>query len=249
MNSVALICTAHDPTGKNVELLKATSKILNKVYSKLFVTVSDETDKALIDELKKSNFEIRIIPKKGAAYARREVVKLGLSSNNKFFHYCDFDRLLTWVSKYSEELEKMVFEMNEKECSSYDYLILGRTERAFNTHPTEWVETEKITNKIFSIELGKDADVTAGSCGFSRICAEYIREYSKDKMTDAEWPMIIHRIAKLRVDYKAVEGLEYHEKVNGYSKQVEDSEKWFGRVRLCYIISESAINTGKNEKK
>lgn len=68
---------------------------------------------------------------------------------------------------------------------------------------------------------------------------------SKDKMTDAEWQMIVHRIGKMKVDYKAVEGLEYIEDVNGYRKQRDESEKWFGRVKLCYIISESAINTGK----
>lgn len=38
------------------------------------------------------------------------------------------------------------------------------------------------------------------------------------------------------------------EEVNGYTTQINDSEKWFGRVRLCYSISESAINTGKEPK-
>jgi len=46
----------------------------------------------------------------------------------------------------------------------------------------------------------------------------------------------------------AVDGLEYREDVNGYSRTINDSSKWFGRVRLCYIISESAINTGKETK-
>jgi hypothetical protein len=98
------------------------------------------------------------------------------------------------------------------------------------------------------LELGQEADVTAGSSGFSRQSAQLISDNSKDKMTDAEWPMIVYRIGKMKVGYKAVEGLEYREYVNGYTRQVDDSEKWFGRVRLCYIISESAINTGKEPK-
>ncbi|MFD2042953.1 hypothetical protein ACFSTA_01375 [Ornithinibacillus salinisoli] len=86
------------------------------------------------------------------------------------------------------------------EISKYDYLILGRTQRAFQTHPVEWVETEKITNKICSLELNREVDITAGSCSFSRVAAEYISSYSQEKMTDAEWGMIIYRIAGLKVD-------------------------------------------------
>jgi hypothetical protein len=79
----------------------------------------------------------------------------------------------------------------------------------------------------------------------ARQSAQLILENSKDRMTDAECPMIVHRIGKLKVGYKAVEGLEYREDVNGYTRQINESEKWFGRVKLCYIISESAMNTGK----
>jgi hypothetical protein len=240
MIKVGLICVTHDPAGKNIRLVKKLGSFLNEIYNSMFITVSEETNKDLIDELEKNSFKIKIIPKKGAAHARREVLKFGLTDSTDHFHYCDFDRLLTWADRHRNELKSIV-----DEITSQDYLILGRTERAFITHPIEWIETEKITNKIFSLELGQEADVTAGSCGFSRQSAQLISDNSKDKMTDAEWPMIVHRIGKMKVGYKAVEGLEYREEVNGYTRQVNDSEKWFGRVRLCYIISESAINTGK----
>lgn len=96
--------------------------------------------------------------------------------------------------------------------------------------------------------MGQETDITAGSCGFSRQSAQLILDNSKDKMTDSEWAMIVHRIGKMKVGYKAVEGLEYREEVNGYAREINGSEKWFGRVKLCYIISESAINTGKEPK-
>lgn len=243
MINIGLICVTHDPIGKNINLIKKHSPLLNKIYKDLFITVSEETNKDLIDELEKSRFNVEIIPKKGAAHARREVLKFGLTGCNQYFHYCDFDRLLTWADKYGDELKNTV-----NEIPNYDYLIFGRTERALNTHPIEWILTEKITNKIFSLELGQEADVTAGSCGFSRQSGKLILDNSKDKMTDAEWPMIIHRIGKMKVGYRSVEGLEYREDVNGYTRQIDDSEKWFGRVKLCYLISESAINTGKESK-
>lgn len=243
MNNVGLICVTHDPAGKNINLVNKLGPFLNEIYHDMYITVSEETNKVLTDELEKNGFNIKVIPKKGAAHARREVLKFGLTGSNHYFHYCDFDRLLTWADRYGNELKSIV-----DEILGHDYLILGRTERAFNTHPIEWVETEKITNKVFSLELGQEADVTAGSCGFSRQSAQLISDNSKDKMTYAEWPMIVYRIGKMKVDYRAVEGLEYREEVNGYIRQISDSEKWLGRIRLCYIISESAINTGKEPK-
>lgn len=242
MKNVALICVTHDPNDKNLELFRRVKDRFNEIYTDLYITVSEETNNRLCDELLNSGFKVKKIPKKGAAQARREVVKFGLGGSNEYYHYCDFDRILTWIEKYPNELSSIV-----KEISKWDYTILGRTERAFNTHPIEWIQTEKVTNKIFSLELGQEADVTAGSCSFSRISGEYINTYSKDKMTDAEWPMIIHRIARLKIGYKAVEGLEYDEDTNGNSRKISESEKWFSRVRLCYIISESAMKTGKEK--
>jgi hypothetical protein len=240
MENVALITVTHDPQGKNIELYESLKDRLKSIYSELYITISEFTHEDYKEKMQSGGFNIKVIPKNGAADARRKALEFGLSKGAEFYHYCDFDRLLTWVGKYPSELEDIV-----QEIPKHDYLILGRTERAFNTHPIEWIETERISNRICSLELGQEVDITAGSCGFSKVCGEYINKYSKDKMTDSEWPMIIHRIAKLNVDYTAVEGLEYREEVNGYSRIITDTDKWFARIRLAYVISESAVNTGK----
>jgi hypothetical protein len=240
MSQVALLTVAHDPKGKNIELFKQLQMDIERIYGELYITISDESSIEFVKEMERSQFKVKIIPKKGAAHARREVVKIGLLGQSQHFHYCDFDRLLTWGKNYLEELKNMVSFM-----PNHDYLILGRTERALNTHPLEWIETEKITNKICSLELDKEVDITAGSCSFSRKCAIYINNYSKEKMTDAEWVMIIHRIAKLNVAYAQVEGLEYQEDTNGITRIISDSEKWLGRLQLSLIISETALKIGK----
>lgn len=64
-------------------------------------------------------------------------------------------------------------------------------------------------------------------------------------MTDAEWAIIVHRIVKRQVDYRAVEGLEFEEEINGLNRIISDSDKWFSRLRLGYIISETAMKVGK----
>jgi hypothetical protein len=240
MGKVALITVTHDPQGKNIELYERLKDKLKSIYSELYITISEFTHEDYIEKLQSCGFNIKVIPKSGAADARRKALEFGLNGESKFYHYCDFDRLLTWAGKYPNELKDIV-----KKIYKHDYLILGRSQRAFNTHPIEWIETEKISNRICSLELGQEVDITAGSCGFSKVCGEYINKYSKDKMTDSEWPMIIHRIAKLKVDYRSAEGLEYHDEINGYSRIITDTDKWFARLRLAYIISESAINTGK----
>ncbi|TKC19023.1 hypothetical protein [Robertmurraya kyonggiensis] len=239
MSKVALIVVTHDPNGKNIELFNELRVHIESNYSELFITISEESSTDIIETIKDSKFNIKIIPKNGAGAARREVVKFGLSGQSDYFHYCDFDRLLTWCKYYPNELKTIV-----SDIPKYDYLILGRTERAMNTHPIEWVETEKITNKICSIELGNVVDITAGSCSFSRKSAELINKFSKEKMTDAEWAMIAKRIGGYQVHYLPVEGLEYHEETNGLTRKISDSEKWFSRLRLSLIISESAIKTG-----
>ncbi|WML48804.1 hypothetical protein RCG23_01325 [Neobacillus sp. PS3-34] len=240
MSEIALLTVTHDPQGRNIKLFNKLQKDFDDIYSELFITISEESSIELIKEMERSKFNVKIIPKKGVAQARREVLNLGFLGKSQYYHYCDFDRLLTWGKNHLEELKKLVANIR-----NYDYLILGRTERAMNTHPLEWIETEKITNKICSFELGKEVDITAGSCSFSRESAEFLVRYSKEKMTDAEWAMIVHRIAKLDVGYIPVEGLEYQEETNGISRITSDSEKWLGRLQLSLIISESAMKIGK----
>ena len=242
MNNIGLICVTHDPEGTNIEFIRKHSQMLKELYKDIYIAVSDESDRQVLNELSNNNYHIKSIPKKGAAVARREALKFALSGTNNHYHYCDFDRLLTWIDKNANELRETL-----KYIPKYEYLILGRTERALNTHPIEWIETEKISNRIFSLELGQEVDVTAGSCGFSRENAQLILKYSKDKMTDSEWPMIVKRIGKKEIEYKAVEGLEYREELNRSTRQLGASDDWFSRLRLCYIISESAMKTGKSE--
>ncbi|MUK88889.1 hypothetical protein GMD78_10840 [Ornithinibacillus sp. L9] len=240
MTNVSLLTVTHDPKGKSISLIKSVQHVLESIYSGLYITVSEESSTELITLLRNSTLHVKIIPKKGAAHARREAVKFGLSSNSGYFHYADFDRILAWASYHEQELKQVVAEI-----SNQDYLIIGRTERAFQTHPVEWVETEKITNKICSLELNQEVDITAGSCAFSKEAANYIDLYSKEKMTDAEWAMIVHRIAGLNVATCKVNGLEYREEVNGVNYSTSTAETWLSRLKLSMIISETACRVGK----
>lgn len=241
MAKPALVTVIHDPKGKTIELFRKRKNQIELLYPECFITISHQTSQELKELLGESGFFTKFIPKLGAAHARREAIKWGLTGSSQHFHYCDFDRLLTWADRHYDELKDQ-----SKTRHSSDYLILGRTERAFQTHPFAWKETEKLTNQIFSMEFGKRVDITTGSCLFSRASAQCIIQHSSAKVTDTEWPMIIHRMAKGKVGYREVEGLEYHEEVNGVNRVLSDSEEWLGRLKLSLLLSEIAVKTGKN---
>lgn len=55
MVNIGLITVTHDPSGENINFIKRHHGLLNEIYKDLFITVSEETDKSIIDELKKTN--------------------------------------------------------------------------------------------------------------------------------------------------------------------------------------------------
>ncbi len=208
----------------------------------MYVAVSEETAPAVTRELQQAGFATQIVPKTGAANARRDALRLASTTPFEYFHYCDLDRILTWALHYPDELRHI-----PDKIMHHDYTILGRTARAFHTHPESWMRTEAITNHICSLELGFEVDITAGSSGFSRRALHLILEHSVSPMTDAEWAMIVRRIGNGSVGYHAVDGLEYVADINGRPSTTQlDANGWLTRLRLSYLISESAIFTGQD---
>jgi hypothetical protein len=59
--------------------------------------------------------------------------------------YCDFDRALHWIKTYPEELTQIV-----ESPPDNDYVLIGRTKRAFQTHPKTQTMTEGIGNTLAS---------------------------------------------------------------------------------------------------
>ncbi|QSO52499.1 hypothetical protein JZ785_00615 [Alicyclobacillus curvatus] len=236
MGQVCLLCVVHDPNGRYIDIVQQAAEVLNAVYPDRYVAISDQTTERTVCALRDTGWTVQIVPKAGAANARRDVLQMGQQTNHFRFHYCDLDRILTWVLNHPDELAAV-----KTAIVDYDFIIFGRTQRAFATHPPSWQATEAITNHICSAELGQLVDVTAGSCGMTRPALESILHHSQAKVTDAEWPMIVHRIVAGSVGYRAVEGLEYLEDINGSMADEQDAKSWCTRLRLSYLISESVL--------
>lgn len=235
---LAFLGTVHDPEGKNINLFMECNKYLNKIYDYIFLTISDKTSKEYIKLIKEANYNIKIIPKKGAANARREVVKFGVNNEEvDYYHYCDFDRVLVWIKNNLDELRSL-----KRYIADCEFLIIGRTEKAFLSHPIAWRETERLTNKVFSEYVGRSVDITGGSCAFSKKVAKLIHKYSKEKVTDGEWPIIAYKF-NMKLDYIEVNGLEYLEDNNRANINLSTAEVLIVRIGLCNKIAQSIKDT------
>lgn len=62
MNNIGLISVTHDPSGNNINLVKKLGASLNEIYKDMFITVSEDTNKDLVNEIKKNGFNIKVIP-------------------------------------------------------------------------------------------------------------------------------------------------------------------------------------------
>jgi hypothetical protein len=139
---------------------------------------------------------------------RHTAVAAALETPASHIHYCDLDRLLHWVEVYPAELSRTL----EAIRRTPGCVVLGRTERAWATHPRAMFETESIFNLVFSRLAGMGMDFGAGSKGFSRSAAAYALEHNPPPATsfavDAGWPLILQR-AGFPLEYLPVEGLEW----------------------------------------
>lgn len=245
MGSIALLAPIHDPKGRLLERIGSKLKEIHALFDRVYLTISEgtaETIKQEIDSFQFANNHTVIIPKNGAADARRRVLKEALNDMKKVDHYlyCDFDRLLTWLEHYPEELAEIV------KTKRADYLVIGRTEQAFNSHPYEWQVTERLTNEVAAVYFERNVlDITAGSCLFSREAGEYIAEHSTAKMTDSEWPKLVSELKDTELNYLPVDGLLYNEELNSQNIRADRGKNLSDRIRLCHVICESLYGSWK----
>jgi hypothetical protein len=145
------------------------------------------------------------------------------------------------------------------EIPSYDLLVLGRTERAWATHPPYQAETEPLFNKAFALVSGRPWDIGAGSRGLSRRAAEMLLETSQEPTigVDAEWPLLLLNRHGVRVGYRTCEGLEF-ETADRFGAEIEaagsyaaweaqmsaDPGRWVFRLRVALLIAEAAVRCG-----
>ena len=257
---VTLVATVHQPTDALSELTRATLPQLQTLYGALVFLCSQTTSAEILALLRASVATVhherqQPMNLSGIGRVRRHALRLSLATGCDHLHLCDFDRVLHWAAHYPDELRQVVGEI-----ANYDLLILGRTERAFATHPPYQVETERLANLVFSRVYGQERDITSGSRGLSQRAAELLLIHSREEGVgvDAEWPLIVSRFPELRLGYILCEGLEFetadrHQieiaQAGGLERWLEAQsarpELWVHRLRVACEIAEAALRAAE----
>lgn len=215
-----LLTTVHDPHGKMIDATQNELLDIAELYSGMVVEMTDTTDPRLY-QLLSNVAHIHTNPAGDIARARRQLVKNGLLLHPAaYFHFADYDRLLHWWLYHKGELIRVVATLPD-----YDFVVIGRTERAFQTHPLIQRETERLINRLFAHTFGQDIpkgcealiDVLTASRGISNKAAQTINAFScavGPAGVDVEWPIL----AGGPVAYIPVEGMEYESDTFGIGR-------------------------------
>jgi hypothetical protein len=203
------VATLHDPRGASLPLIDAAVAALT-AYPLVVVAATTATDAAVNARL--AALGAHVVPGGQAGEGRRAALRAAGSEPAASFS-CDFDRWLHWARCWPEELAALperVWRLASRQARPW-YVCLGRTARAFRTHPAAQRFPETATNRALSAAAGRSLDAVAGAAWLFPEAVPLILAESTEPTaaTDLEWPGIILRHAPDRLRGLRCEGLEW----------------------------------------
>ena len=209
MAQTTLLATVHDPSGRMVAALDERGARL-RGYARVHVTVTSGTDERVRGRLVAWGASIVSGAPDGVGGSMRALLRAASAERAPSSFYCDFDRWLHWAGAFPQELDAFPDTVAARFPDAW-YVCVGRTARAFGTHPEVQRIAEAATNRALALAAGRRLDATGGSCWVSRAGAALILERSCEptKATDLEWPALILAGDPARLAGSSVEGLEF----------------------------------------
>jgi hypothetical protein len=242
----AFISTVHDPNAALLQPLLERGEALSS-YPATYVSATDRTAPATVEALRRFGVRVEIRPTGEAGTGRRRSLINAALDGHPAYLYCDLDRWLHWVDRFPEELAGMPERVAQEAACAW-YVCLGRTERAFATHPEVQQAAERATSRALELVIGCPIDATAGGCWLTPEAAGLVLAGSTETSmgTDLEWPALVWRRAPERLDMIRVEGLEFESaafaeeaiaaagSVDAWTKQVyQQPSMWQARLQLA----------------
>jgi hypothetical protein len=207
---VFLAATLHDPDGRYLEHLRRTSAHLES-YLGVVVAFTRGTSPAVIGHLQAAGARTLEVDSGQIGTARRAALHAArAASESSPILSCDFDRWLHWASTYPDELRALP-RLATAQRPDRTYVCIGRTRRAFTTHPQAQQWPEAATNHALSLVAGHAVDAVAGGTWLSPNGAEIVLRDSIEMTaaTDLEWPALVLKCDPDGVGAIFVEGLEF----------------------------------------
>lgn len=239
-----LAATIHDPDGRLRRALEERGGHLAQ-YAGVAVAVTPETDGRLADRLRERGATV-VAGSEAIGTSRRAALRAAAVIGGDVL-YCDFDRWLHWAGRFPDELAAVPGRLERRRPRPW-YACLGRTARAFASHPPVQQAAERATNRALSFYAGRRLDAVAGACWLSPAGVEVILRGSIEatNATDLEWPALILRAEPARLAALACEGLEFEtatfagdeiEAAGGEAawlrRRYDRPEVWRDRLRLA----------------
>jgi hypothetical protein len=205
----ALAATLHDPAGRLLQALEDRAWAL-AWYGASYVCATDVTDGRVIAALCARAVTVLPQPVGRPGQGRRDALAAAVRDGHDACLYCDLDRWLHWVGRFPDELHALPTRLAKRRPSPW-YVCLGRSRRAFATHPDVQRLSERATNLAFAAVTGRRVDATAGACWLAGPGASLILTHSREptQATDLEWPALVYRADPRRLISATVEGLEF----------------------------------------
>ena len=233
--SPTLVATQHDPEGRLTEQIRRALPALGVAFQQLAIQATHTSHAAGLELLRaagalvyqETSAEFNGLDRLGGT--RRAALELGLRAGANWLLFCDFDRALHWAEFHPAELAQVA-----AHSTQHDFTVLGRTERAFATHPRTQRDTEAIINRVFELASRHSWDVTAAARGLSRRAAGAILSGCPDQSigTDVAWPLFLLRAGGFTLGYSAAEGLEF-ETADRFPDQIAAAggrERWIEQI-------------------
>lgn len=217
-----ILSSIHDPEAIYLPLINELKEHLKQLLHNPIIAVTSATNPQIVEVLKEIGFEIT----EGGLYgeSRISVVQAAIKSDFNLFFYCDLDKLLHWIKFEKDEFAQL---LNMQ--LSCDFLILSRTQKAWDTYPESWKQTESIANYLSSKVFGCEIDVYTGDVIFNRKSAEIIASQAQEKNWGScfEFPLLAFK-SGLKVDSQEVNGLSWEDpdKSQAQIEKAGGIEKW-----------------------
>ena len=208
----ALVATLHDPLGIALTLLDLEPVVTALgTYPRVIVATTATTDARVTTKLEQLG--VQVVPGGQAGEGRRAALTAAGADQPAYFS-CDFDRWLHWARFWPDELAALparVAQLGSGRRISPWYVCLGRTARAFATHPAAQRLPETATNRALSAAAGSALDAAAGAAWLTPQAVEIILASSREPTaaTDLEWPALMLRHDPSRLRGLRCEGLEW----------------------------------------
>jgi hypothetical protein len=252
-----LAATHHDPEGRLYDQTARVLPQLTRIFSGIAIQATYASQLRSLDLLVGAG---AVVQQEQTAQssslillgrARRDVLECALRLDAQVILFCDFDRVLHWAECYPDELACVVGDL-----AKHDFTVLGRTKRAFGSHPRIQRDTEAIANTVYASVSGQSWDVTAAARGVSRRAAAAILDGCDEPSvgTDVAWPLFLQRRGGFSIGYCATEGLEF-ETADRYADQVAaaggleawmaqldaDPQRWVERLDVARVEVAAAL--------